>query len=214
MKKVIFTGFFGMKQKHAEIYISMWKKIGYGVSYEPYSTTDVLLAGNKFKEIRNNFKPQHKHYDAAYCISGGCLHMHNLICAKNNFTIDKVIFDSGPYLFNSKHIDNYIHKTYFNKYNQTIPFEKMLTNMYEMRKIYLESYNKEYYNTLLNKDLPKLILLGKEDNIIYRPFVTELINNSHHNNIVHHEFEKGNHANLYKYNREDYIDIVNNFCKK
>ena len=186
------------------------EKIGYDVTYKPYSTIDVLLAGNKFKEIRNNFKPQHKHYDVAYCISGGCLYMHNLICAKNNFTIDKVIFDSGPYLFNTKHIDNYVHYTFFNKYKQGIPIDKMLANMYVMRKIDLEVYNKEYYNTLLNKDLPKLILLGKEDNIIYRPFVKELISND--NNIEHHEFEKGIHANLYKYNREDYIDIVNNFC--
>ena len=34
MKNIIFTGFFGMKQKHALKYITMWNKLGYNVDLE------------------------------------------------------------------------------------------------------------------------------------------------------------------------------------
>ena len=207
MKKVIFTGFFGMKHKHAEIYTNMWKNLGYDINYEPYTISDVLLPHKNFTRIRNTFKPKYTHYDIAYCISGGCLHMHNLMSAKNNFTIDKVVFDSGPYLFSSNHIENYIHNTYFTKLYK-IPLTNSLDYIYEKNKVDLKEYNREYNTTLLSNEIPKLILTSKNDNIIVRPFINSLIKN----NIQHHEFEKGKHANLYKYNK-DYVDIINNFIK-
>ena len=117
MKKVIFTGFFGMTHKHASTYIKMWNSLGYNVDFEPYKISDVLYAGDRFKKIRKEFIPKNKHYDAAYCISGGSLHMLNLIKSENNFTVNKIIFDSGPYLFSNKHIEHYLHYTYFDPYN-------------------------------------------------------------------------------------------------
>ena len=207
MKRVIFTGFFGMTSKHSHIYINMWESLGYKIDYEPYKISDVLLGGNRFEKIRNNFKPKHKHYDMMYCISGGCLHAHNLISAKNNFTIDKIIFDSGPYLFSTKHIEHYINNTYSYK----LPLSNIMDTIYKIRKVDHVQYNKEYYNTLLKKDIPKLIITSKKDKIIVRQFIESLILND--NNIKYCEFENGKHANIYNYNKTEYIDAIKNFIK-
>jgi hypothetical protein len=206
MKRVIFTGFFGMTTNHAQKYINMWNKLGYSVDFEPYTISDVLLGEPRYNKIQNNFVPKNKHYDVAYCISGGSLHMKNLISAKNNFTIKKIIFDSGPYLFSTKHIEHYIHQMYFKTYKP--PLNGILTHFYKFNNSNIDKYNKEYYNTLLNP-IPKLILTCKNDKIIVNDFINDLKKS---NNVQYHEFEQGKHGNIYKYN-ESYIDHIDNFMK-
>jgi hypothetical protein len=211
MKNVIFTGFFCMKQSHALKYITMWNKLGYNVDFEPYKISDVLLGGNRYKTIRNNFIPKNKHYDAAYCISGGCLHMLNIISAKNNFTINKIIFDSGPYLFSSKHIEHYIHYSFCEPNNiYKLPLNNFINNMYKINNINLDNHNEEYYKLLLKPELPKLILTSKKDKIIVNDFISTLKNT---NNIQHHEFENGKHGNIYIPNKDLYMEHINNFMK-
>ena len=210
MKNIIFTGFFGMKQSHAIKYINMWNKLGYNVDFEPYKISDVLLGGNRYKTIRNNFKPKNKHYDAAYCISGGCLHMLNLISAKNNFTIDKIIFDSGPYLFSTKHIEHYLYYSMFDSHINKLPISNIIDIIYKMNNIDPDIYNKEYYKSLLKPDLPKLILTCKSDKLIINDFINDL---SKSPNTIHREFENGKHANIYSANKDSYIVYINEFMK-
>lgn len=167
-----------MQQKHAGIYIIMWKNLGANVD----------------NEIRNKFIPKKQHYDIIYCISGGSLHMLNLLQAKNKFTYNKIIFDSGPYLYNTCQAENYL------KY---IPIEKIL-NVYYGEKI--KVVNKEYESVVLNLNVPKLILTSKTDTMIDQIYIKKYIKSS--TNIKYIEFEKGSHANIYKTNKDEYTAIM------
>ena len=206
MKNVLFTGFFGMTAKHAGAYIRMWEKLGHKVDYQPYTHADVLLAGGRFEKIRSNVRLNAKHYDVAYCISGGSLHMHNLLMG-SGARVDRVIFDSGPYLFSSKHIEHYVQATT----GVNVPLYGIIHNFYQVRGLDLEEYNKEFRQTLLARELPKLILTGQKDKVIVRPFVEDLIKDN--GEIYHHDFVKGSHANLLRHNEDEYIALVETWLK-
>jgi hypothetical protein len=202
MKKIIFSGFFGMKPNVAKHYIKFLQHLGHKVDFEPYSISDVLVPW-KYKNIRAKFVPKESHYDAMYCISGGCLHMLNLI---PKITVDKIIFDSGPYNHSSKHIEHFIK----NKYHVPFPLEKLIDTTYSVCKLgSIEAVNVEYWKTILEPARPQLILTSKLDKIIDQNFVRNYAKDK--KNIEHIEFDSGQHANIYKYNTEKYTALVQKF---
>ena len=201
MKQILFIGFFGMQQKHAGIYINMWKNLGANVDNEVYRINDTFNI-YKHHKIRNKFIPKKQHYDIIYCISGGSLHMLNLLQAKNKFTYNKIIFDSGPYLYDTCQAENYLKQMYPTTLKY-IPIEKIL-NVYYGEKI--KVVNKEYESVVLNLNVPKLILTSKTDTMIDQIYIKNYIKSS--TNIKHIEFEKGSHANIYKTNKDEYTAIM------
>jgi hypothetical protein len=204
MKKIIFSGFFRIKPSVAKHYIEFFQNLGHKVDFEPYTISDVLIR-RKHACIRNNFIPKSSHYDVMYCISGGCLHMLNLI---PKITVDKIIFDSGPYLCSSKHIEHFIQ----NKYHVPFPLEQTINNTYRFFKFgSISDANTEYCETILKPLRPQLILTSKKDQIIDQNFIRSYAKDK--KNIEHIEFNDGIHANIYKYNKEQYTAIVNQFIK-
>ena len=204
MKKVIFTGFFGITNKQASHYIKMWNSIGYNVDYKPYNISDIILFRNKYKAKIIIPESVPVHYDIVYSISGGCFHMSNLLFANKHISYDKIIFDSGPYLYNINHLEHFINK----KYSCYIPIETVYKSFLRSKNIDLDEYNKNYCDNFLNTSKPKLFLTCKNDNIIIKPFIKQLSNSN-----VHYEFEKGEHANIYKMNQQLYLDLISVFSK-
>lgn len=206
MKRVIFTGFFGITNKQASHYTKMWNGLGYNVDYEPYNIMDVLLFKKKY--INRKIIPKVQHYDVVYSISGGCFHMSNILLANKHITYDKVIFDSGPYSYNTKHLEHYVNEKYLFKYKLNhIPVDTIINKFYQFRKIDLALYNKNYNDNFISTSKPTLLLTYKNDNIIVKPYIDQLVLSNTH----HYEFEKGEHANLYRTNPQLYIDIIKKF---
>ena len=51
VKKILFTGFFGMKDKHAMKYIKMLEKLNCEVDYIPYNIMDIVIPKNHYKSV-------------------------------------------------------------------------------------------------------------------------------------------------------------------
>jgi hypothetical protein len=204
MKKIIFSGFFGMKPSVAKHYIELFQRLGHKVDFEPYTISDVFLIRNN-QRTRDNYIPKSPHYDVMYCISGGSLRMLNII---PKITADKIIFDSGPYLFSSKHFEHFLQ----NKYHIPFPLDPLINASFRAFNLgSISEANAEYWKTILEPLRPQLILTSKKDQIIDQNFIRSYAKDK--KNIEHIEFNDGIHANIYKYNKEQYSAIVNQFIK-
>lgn len=202
---VCFIGFFGIKHQHVNKYIDLWNNLNASTNYYKYSPYKDLLTISNYKTTRELFEPKKNHYDIVHCISGGSLYLHLLLTSKKTFTYSKVIYDSGPYTFDHKQTEIYIHQTY--------PITKFLSvknifsamNENEMLKL------KEEHKNNLYTSHEKLVLTSKLDKTIDRDFVMKYIDKS---GAKHIEFNKGQHANLYLTNKEEYTASLFDFIKK
>ena len=216
MKRILFTGFFGMKYKHASFYINMWKKLNCEVDYIPYNILDVVVPKkyyNRITRISDSTKSdstKYKEYDYAYCISGGCLYLQHLTFNKN-ININNIIFDSGPFNYSASHLEHFIHNTYNLHF---LPLNNSILKYWKFKNIDIDIINNHYSDNILYKNIPKLILTSKKDTIINNIYINNYINSHKVNNITHIEFENGKHANLYKYNKKLYTDILYNYISK
>jgi hypothetical protein len=198
-------GFFGMQQKHAEHYMRMWENIGATVDFESYQIRDIFSIKKQHDIIRATYQPKNSHYDAVYCISGGCLHLLNLVQAKKSFTYDRLIFDSGPYLYSMSQTEHYIHQMY--PALKVIPVKRIL-DLYYVNKI--ESKNSEYKSVVLNAPVKKLVLTSQTDRIVDQVFIADFVRQS---GSTHVKFPSGTHANIYKANKEEYKSALLDFLK-
>lgn len=204
MAKVLFAGFFGMQKKHTIRYIDLWKKLGSNVvDHEPYELQDIFRV-NAYPIIREKFCSRQPHYDIVYCISGGSLHMLNLIKAKNSFTFDRIVFDSGPYQFSVRQAENYAQQLF--PWTKMLPMYSALNMAYKKCTIPL---NKEHRDFFLNVNVPKLILTSKTDLIIDSQFIAEYTKSQ--SNCTHIQFATGAHANIYKTNQDEYENAIFKF---
>jgi hypothetical protein len=202
MKKILFAGFFGMTPAHAKHYIQLFSRLGHTVHCEPYTFTDVALPRNHAL-VRNRYVPKSPHYDVMYCISGGSLHFSNL---QPKISVDKIIFDSGPYYYSSKHFEHYLQ----NKYRISLPLEGLINRTYRACNFgSFPNANKEYWKTILDPLRPQLILTAKKDTIVDQAFIQSYAQGKE--NITHIEYNTGHHANIYKYNVEKYSADVQQF---
>ena len=203
--KVLFTGFFGIQPKHTQHYISMWKKLNATVDPEPYHLRDVFSVNHRHAIIRDTFQPKQAHYDVIHCISGGCLYLFNLLQAKHSFTYDRIIFDSGPYLYSTPQVENFVHQTYPN--SKCIPVKRLIDIYYNNK---LGPVNAEYERTVLYTPADKLVLTSTMDRTIDQPFVEDFI---HKTGAKHVKFPTGAHANIYKTNMDEYTSALMDFVK-
>jgi hypothetical protein len=205
--KVCFIGFFGMKKKHAETYINMWRTLGAHTDCENYTIADIMRMQSRHEEIRNTFQPKQPQYDTVHCISGGSLYLLLLMQAKNTFTFSKLVFDSGPYTFDHKQTQNYLHQTF--PFTKLLPVKPILDTFHGMST--LLALQEAHKKQVLYSPHPKLILTSKLDNTIDREFVDQYNRNSGAHRV---EFERGKHANIYNDNKEEYIQSISDFIKK
>jgi len=204
--KVCFIGFFGIQKKHTETYINMWRTLGAHTDCENYTTTDIMRPRSRYEEIRETFQPKQPHYDTVHCISGGSLYFLLLLQAKKTFTFSKIVFDSGPYTFDHKQTQIYAHEVF--PITKLLPVKTILNTFHGMSAILKvqEAHKKQ----VLYTPHPKLILTSKVDNTFDREFVDQYTRNSGAHRV---EFETGSHANIYKVNKEEYIQSISDFIK-
>lgn len=202
---VCFIGFFGMKDNHASKYVNLWNSLNASTDCYKYSAYKHILRTSNHKILRESFEPKKMHYDVVHCISGGSLYLHLLLTSKKTFTYSKIIYDSGPYTFDHKQTENYAH--------QTFPITRLLPvkNILNAINGNVASQLKDEHKSNLYTPHKKLVLTCKSDNVIDREFIKQFIYCSGAHNI---EFNKGNHANLYKSNKEEYIQSFNDFIKR
>jgi hypothetical protein len=203
---VCFLGFFGMKQQHANKYIDLWNNFNASTNYYKYSAYKDVLTSSSYKTTRELFEPKKNHYDIVHCISGGSLYLHLLLTSKKTFTYSKIIYDSGPYTFDHKQTEIYAHETF--PITKCLPVKNILNAINGDVGAIMKN---EHKNTLYNTSHEKLVLTSKLDKTIDREFVMKYI---HDSGAKHIEFSKGNHANLYSTNKEEYTQSLFDFIKK
>jgi hypothetical protein len=202
---VCFIGFFGIKQQHVNKYIDLWNNLNASTNYYKYSSYKDIFTSSNHKTTRELFEPKKNHYDIVHCISGGSLYLHLLLTAKKTFTYSKIIYDSGPYTFDHKQTEIYIHQTY--PITKFLSVKNILSAMNENEMLKL----KEEHKNNLYTPHEKLVLTSKLDKTIDRDFVMKYIDKS---GAKHTEFSKGQHANLYLTNKEEYTQSLVDFIKK
>ena len=204
--KVCFIGFFGMQKKHAETYINLWRTLDADADYESYSSHSVLRP-SRHDVIRNTFQPKQPHYDVVHCISGGSLYLLLVMQAKKTFTYSKIIFDSGPYTVDHKQTQIYAHQTF--PFTRIIPVRTIM-NAYFGMPLVLQLHEAHKKHVLYTPH-PKLILTSNVDKTIDREYVDQYTRSSGAHRV---EFETGKHANIYKFNKENYTQSILDFFKK
>ena len=202
---VCFLGFIGIKNQHVNKYINLWNGLNASTDYYKYNgNKDILLLRN-YNANRELFEPKKTHYDIVHCISGGSLYLHLLLTSKRTFTYSKIIYDSSPYTFDIKHSELYVHQRF--PITRYLPVKNILNAITgnDMLKL------KEEHKFNLYTPHEKLILTSKLDKTIDREFVMKYISDS---GAQHIEFSKGNHANIYLENKEEYTASLFDFIKK
>ena len=202
---VCFIGFFGIKQQHVNKYIDLWNNLNTSTDCYKYSAYKDILTSSNHKTTRELFEPKKTHYDIVHCISGGSLYLHLLLTSKRTFTYSKIIYDSSPYTFDIKHSELYVHQRF--PITRYLPVKNILNAITgnDMLKL------KEEHKFNLYTPHEKLILTSKLDKTIDREFVMKYISDS---GAQHIEFSKGNHANIYLENKEEYTASLFDFIKK
>ena len=208
-KNVLMCGFFGMKRRHAEIYKSMWESIGTKVEIQGYEIHQAATYTG-WKSVRKTARIGRAHYDAAFVMSGGSLHLHNLVHSDQGkelgLSYDRLIYDSGPYLPKASHANRYVS----GQFGFPISVEG-LVRAYWGWEGYVDDKEEidRYLSTTHATSIPKLCLLSENDKLIDKQDVENVMTTTDSSHCV--VFSEGKHADIYRHNKEQYLSSIDSF---
>jgi hypothetical protein len=202
MKKVLIIPWFSAKNKHINVYVKMYKRLGYNVDIMKYKVYDgITMNGlNSIKQRKHDYLDP----DIIHTFSGGPLILHAMSQGSNSIDYDKLIIDSGPIFPSSKETANYISLLTYLSNKDLI--ERYINKYWKSEQHYDENLEKKFKTWLLLQNT--LCILGNEDKYIDRNKVTNWIN---YNNVQHKIFKNAGHCDSYRYNKEEYIELIKTF---
>ena len=206
--RVLFCGFFGIKDKHIKLYSDLWKCLGAKeVDVYKYNIMDAV-SYSRWKTFRKSvLQHVNKEYDVAYVMSGGSLHLHNLYYHVNPVRYKSIIYDSGPYLPRAHQVERYIH----NKFHLKLPYQSMINQIWKIEGANIPYENKLYLEQTHHPDIPKLVLYSQNDNLIDNGDIQDFIKNQRI--CKYYNFQNAEHVQLYKKYPEIYAQQINLFLK-
>ena len=178
-----------------------------------YNFVDFILPRCKKSTITDKLNKQisDNEYDVAHVFSGGSLVLHTLL-ENNKLQYNKLIFDSSPLFPTPNQLSNYIceicntkNDNIKNSLQYIIPKIWTADSIISNIKTYNWKKNYESYNNWLFSNKKSLCLLMKNDKLIDYNAVNNWLLYSNSKLIY---FDKGKHVQLYKYEKEKYIENI------
>jgi len=152
-----------------------------------------------------------KSYDLVHSFSGGSFIQNSLQMADWDF--DKIVYDSGPMFVKPECLTQYL--IGYGLVNECfrVPVNTGTDILWSIEKSYYKQYKEydfnEYNNLLFPKKTPTLLFNSKIDNII---LFDEIMDKSKYSKLILYENSK--HVQHMRYNREDYLNNLNEFLYK
>ena len=218
MKNVAIFGWFGGTMKLLNIYKQFYEKLGAKnvIIYKNDILQSITYSG-WIKQQKNAPFWANQDIDTVAIFSGGVFPYYNFRIANKhlNFMPKKIIYDSGIFLPKPNQVTRYIKEGIIQNYQHMINDETINQMIIQYWKSENYNWKKELPKFIdnINCDASKIIINSIDDPFIVRSNLDDLIKNSTRGTIKEYLFEKSMHVQHYKYHKEEYTQIVNDFIK-
>ena len=193
------------------MYINIFPKVKLDII--DYNIFDGITYTGRKNIMNGKFadKISYKDYDMIHTFSGGCLVLYSLMQMKNKISYNKVIFDSGPFFPTPEQASNYICNIYgINNQNINNILINNIALFWKLEGINwkkgLIDYNKWLYsinNSLCLHSINDTLLDYKEINKWSLKTNTKIVN-----------FNNSEHVQLYRYEKDKYIENILNYSSQ